>query len=430
MTREEAIEIVSNIYQTDKEKEALGILIPELADSEDERIRKELVNFFQSPFIKENLTDEKVAPWLAYLEKLKERKSCEDSGTEGDIMQYIEEGEKRGIKEVISFPEKYGLKQKPVLAHDENGDAILSDFEAALFSAFSDAWQTYLNGENVNVVEWAKEHAPELLRVAGKPAEQVEINKSLTEAVIAELSKYNGENYQTSPWAIDSTGLQYPLHFANLGATWQKEQKPTDISDIRDWKFIVDAVLTEHEGIGQYLDKPETERIAEKLQERFSLPQSKPVELDEESSKVVLKAVELLNSYGNCLYNGNFEKQSNVAYKVADSLKLLSTQPKPEWSENERQRLKTIAGYLRYKGYEEDAEFIESIPPQQKEEGIKGVKGHPDPAGVWKPSDRQLKAMKCFLDYHRLQRDTATTKWEEYDELQSLYDILCKIAKS
>lgn len=62
----------------EKQKESLHITesCKENADSftdssEDERIRKELVNFLQSPFIKENLTDEKVAPWLAYLEKQK-----------------------------------------------------------------------------------------------------------------------------------------------------------------------------------------------------------------------------------------------------------------------------------------------------------------------------------------------------------------------
>ena len=44
-------------------------LFPELAESEDEKIRKALINFLRSPFIKENLTDEKVAPWITYLEK-------------------------------------------------------------------------------------------------------------------------------------------------------------------------------------------------------------------------------------------------------------------------------------------------------------------------------------------------------------------------
>lgn len=209
------------------------------------------------------------------------------------------------------------------------------------------------------------------------------------------------------------------------GSDWQKEQKPAEWSEEdKQWLSEVYSAI-------DHSMYSEVERQAMKKYIDHLRYQSQPKqELDEESNKVVLKAVELLNSYGNSLYNGSFEKESNAVYKVADSLKLLSTQPKPEWSENERQRLKTIAGYLRYKGYEEDAYFIESIPPQQKEEGIKGVKGHPDPAGVWKPSDGQLKALKYFLGQHRLQMDASTTQWEEYDDLRSLYDILCKIAKS
>ena len=74
MTHEEAINIVKTQYPHDSVmKEALGILIPELRESEDERIRKGLINFLRSPFIKENLTDEKVAPWLDWLEKQKEQ---------------------------------------------------------------------------------------------------------------------------------------------------------------------------------------------------------------------------------------------------------------------------------------------------------------------------------------------------------------------
>ena len=38
---------------------------------EDERIRKGLINFLRSSFIKENITDEMVAPWIAYLERQK-----------------------------------------------------------------------------------------------------------------------------------------------------------------------------------------------------------------------------------------------------------------------------------------------------------------------------------------------------------------------
>lgn len=62
----------------------LKSIFPQLRESEDERIRKELVNFLQSPFINENLTDEKVAPWIAYLEK---QKNAFENGRQFGIMQ-------------------------------------------------------------------------------------------------------------------------------------------------------------------------------------------------------------------------------------------------------------------------------------------------------------------------------------------------------
>ena len=42
----------------------------------------------------------------------------------------------------------------------------LSDFESSLFTAFSYAWQKYLNGKEVNVVQWVKENSKELLKAA------------------------------------------------------------------------------------------------------------------------------------------------------------------------------------------------------------------------------------------------------------------------
>ncbi len=77
-------------------------VIIELRESEDERTRKELVNFLQSPFVKENLTDEKVVPWLAYLEKQKEQKPIMES--------------KRLALEVIVYLTKCGYS--PVLKDD------------------------------------------------------------------------------------------------------------------------------------------------------------------------------------------------------------------------------------------------------------------------------------------------------------------------
>ena len=76
MTREEAINTVRNIYQTDKEKEALEILIPELAESEDERIRKKIIGCLRlkKEEGKEFFGSEPIDNCIAYLEKQKEHK--------------------------------------------------------------------------------------------------------------------------------------------------------------------------------------------------------------------------------------------------------------------------------------------------------------------------------------------------------------------
>lgn len=50
-------------------KDELEHIFPELRESEDEKTRKALISFLKSPFVNENITDEKVAPWLAWLEK-------------------------------------------------------------------------------------------------------------------------------------------------------------------------------------------------------------------------------------------------------------------------------------------------------------------------------------------------------------------------
>ena len=83
MTREKAIKIVKEFINSTclhlVDQEALETLIPELRESEDERIRKELINFFtienwhgDVPF-----NDKCGKKYLAWLEKQKEQKPSE-----------------------------------------------------------------------------------------------------------------------------------------------------------------------------------------------------------------------------------------------------------------------------------------------------------------------------------------------------------------
>lgn len=114
MTRKEAINTVRNIYQTDKEKEALEILIPELAESEDERIRKNLIELLldtpAQDIISHNLELSKV---LAYLEKQKEQKPAVEQ-LDGTFNSYdMAKTFVEGQYYVMEHPERFGLC-KPV----------------------------------------------------------------------------------------------------------------------------------------------------------------------------------------------------------------------------------------------------------------------------------------------------------------------------
>lgn len=55
-------------------------------------------------------------------------------------------------------------EQKPA----ENGEPILTEFEAELYTTFSDIWQGYMLGKEINVAEVVKEHSAELLEAANK----------------------------------------------------------------------------------------------------------------------------------------------------------------------------------------------------------------------------------------------------------------------
>lgn len=87
------------------------------------------------------------------------------------------------------------------------------------------------------------------------------------------------------------------------------EQKPdADFSDLRTWKYIVDAVWTEKEGIGQYLDSPFTEEVAKKLQKRFGNIGQKPQRMISAEAKEVM--------YGKLAYAWSEEDEKMFDYAL------------------------------------------------------------------------------------------------------------------
>ena len=87
MTREEAIKVASETYgwlKTDREREALETLIPELVESDDERIRKELITHLKQEERSATLEVNKKR-WremITYLERQKDQKPAEWNDTD------------------------------------------------------------------------------------------------------------------------------------------------------------------------------------------------------------------------------------------------------------------------------------------------------------------------------------------------------------
>ena len=136
MTKEEAIKILMGYSHTPQERAALEVLIPELAESEDEKIRKRLIEYFEGFRIDnaevkwEGLIVQEVLVWL---EKQKEcvSNNFDDVWDEEDCEEIIAEGQKLTprfkelLKEVCHAWYDRGAKlekqkgQKPAWSEDD-----------------------------------------------------------------------------------------------------------------------------------------------------------------------------------------------------------------------------------------------------------------------------------------------------------------------
>ena len=71
MTKEEAIRRIKSWNLDSDDMEVLSVVIPELAESEDEKIRKELINYLTHRIEVTTLDEDKDCKrWIAYIEEL------------------------------------------------------------------------------------------------------------------------------------------------------------------------------------------------------------------------------------------------------------------------------------------------------------------------------------------------------------------------
>ena len=200
----------------------------------------------------------------------------------------------------------------------------------------------------------------------------------------------------------------------DAGYKWYAEKKElkkpnTDFSDLRTWKYIVDAVWTEKEGIGQYLDSPFTEEVAKKLQKRFGKIEQKPAETE--------KGVK-----GNNREIPNSEKKpadkvDQYSLPVSDNSSLPTFdesiyhpcteevhEKKSSWSEEDEKQARQIERIVHDDGCTQKLQ-------KQIADWFKSLKDR----YTWKPSEEQMLALNIAIEM------------EDGDILKSLYQDLLKL---
>ena len=261
MKREEAINIVRNIYQTDKEKEALATLIPELRESEDERIRKELKEAFEAYDIESKWNGIPIRSIFAWLEKQKEK--SEIPIMDGDTDTYFDDlrmttkplTSREWFDEGIKYAQRLQKEQKPVIIKPHKGDdgnpydmGVSEAQEYAINRGFGIPFndgevfvdERYIIQTIGNILRWADEHPKEQ-----KPAEWSEdtIRKAVKEVGLTQHQIDWFKNNVFPP--KQEWGEEDSKRYISIGATLatsrvlSREDYDADMSWLRDLVNIV-----------------------------------------------------------------------------------------------------------------------------------------------------------------------------------------------
>lgn len=168
-------------------------IFSEFEMSEDEKTRKALISFLKSPFVNENITDEKVTPWIAWLEKQREPELYEDLG------DYIAELSKQFPEVSFAKLSRIAVRVKNWLEkqgeQDNNEDSdILHRF--SFYSYKDEPNILYLAGLYVNDEYRNKGIGTKILKIADEVAASMKCSSILLKTKIGSnaerLYKNNG----------------------------------------------------------------------------------------------------------------------------------------------------------------------------------------------------------------------------------------------
>ena len=251
--------------------------------------------------------------------------------------------------------------------------------------------------EKAKAYDEAIDIAQKVLKTIGNATLGNLVLKNEFEKMFPELKK--SEHERITKWIKKELESKYVVDntvndvMADKALAWlekQGEQKlDTDFSDLRTWKYIVDAVWTEKEGIGQYLDSPFTEEVAKKLQKRFGNIEPKP-SWSEEDERMIDTIISDLERHGG-KENSCYSAEINYLKSLKDI-----AQPKQEWSEEDESRMGNMCHFLEEYGNQ----YYGHLTLQGTISWLKSLKDRvqPQPKQEWSEEDeKEVAVLEAYI---------------------------------
>jgi len=411
MTREEAIKETYEIPVNEKQHKALQILIPELKESKDERIREKIVSIIEQY-----------------------ARICEKEGDPclelNDCLIYLEKQKENPDRPILIGKAK--SEKQVVLLTESNGDENIY-------------WDTKSEEDAVSLLEKG-------LKFFGKQKEQKPLSTEKTELNSIAFLEQMGYTCIPPEWAIkpkpifrvgetiiakDGTCIPKELfHIERIedGCYWDGDGSIL-ICNQDDFQLI-DQHLTEwSEDIIQKAIKEVglTHHQIDWFKTNVFPPKQEWSEEDEE------KLVRLL--YSISIGNNSKEMRNWLLLK----LKSIRPQPNQKWSEEEKNGMFSdiiMAIRAYYKCEREDlVEYFKSLRPQpntvsvdnavkfgslEYERGVKDGIHHAE-NHQWKPSEEQMAALKNVVETYRQRHNVSVGGDCIFIGVESLYNDIIKL---
>ena len=320
-------------------------IFPELKESED-GVRKALISFLKSPFVNENITDEKVTPWIAWLEKQEIKEDAERKE-----LRKIELEPTEGWYDFIRWFVKQRTDDYTLIPSDDDihkwGDNILNHARKVLEKSpsWSEEDQEMLN----QVIE-------DIVKLAGPYVcyhKDVDWLKSLKDRVLPQPKQEWSEEDDDDAWLNDIISK----------AECNLELDKDEIDWLKSIKY----------------------RIQPQLEQDFT----------DDDKEQIKKISEAINNYYPCNESSEMRIWLNSIKDRIEWLKSIISrqQPKQEWSEEDDRMYNRIVSFipqhLTAESYTDCINWLKSLRPQNR----------------WKPSNDIIMYLERAIEEESRPKD-------------------------